>query len=115
MEENHPWNVPPFEELFFIVESGFAGLRLPYRQWSDLARRAIQKLPYDARRLEQLEAEINQKRAALRRSILLASEHLTEEQLNQLRNRAQMSKYAWRSLKKSRPVTLKSGFTLVSY
>jgi len=35
--------------------------------------------------------------------------------LEQLRNRAQMSKYAWRSLKKKRPITVRHGFTLMSY
>jgi uncharacterized membrane protein YfbV (UPF0208 family) len=115
MEMAYPASVPSFEELTLAIEQGFTALRVPYQQWADLARRAIQKLPYNAQWLAQLENEINQKRAALRNIVLLASEHLTEEQLAQLRNRARMSKYAWKSLKKRRPVTLKSGFTLVSY
>jgi len=97
------------------ITQGFAALRAPYMQWANLARLAVQGLPYDVQRLAELETYINARRAELRKVVLVASEHLTEEQLEQLRNRAKMSKYAWRSLKKKRPVTVRHGFTLVSY
>jgi hypothetical protein len=108
-------SVPSFDELASSIAQGFAALRTPYMQWANLARRAVQGLPYDAGRLRELEAYINAKRAELRTIVVVASEHLTEEQLEQLRDRAQMSKYAWRSLKKKRLVTIRHGFTLVSY
>ena len=107
--------IPTFEELVASITQQFATLRILYRQWADLARCAIEGLPYDANKLAALETLINEERAALRTPILLASEHLTEEQLKQLRDQARMSKYAWRTLKKNRPITLKSGFWLVSY
>ncbi len=106
---------PTFEKLATSIEAGFAELRVPYRQWADLARLAIQGAPYDARSRAALEHFINAKRAQLRKEVLIASEHLTEEQLEHLRERARMSKYAWNSLKSTRPVNIKSGFTLVSY
>ncbi len=108
-------SVPSFDELAPSIAQGFAALRTPYMQWANLARLAVQGLPYDARRLAELEAYINARRAELRKVVVVASEHLTEEQLERLRNRAQMSKYAWRSLKKKRPITVRHGFTLVSY
>lgn len=109
------FSVPSFDVLAPYIAQVFAELRIPYRQWADLARLAIQGLPYDAYRLAQLEIDINQKRAALRKAVLVASEHLTEEQLTKLRDQARMSKYAWRTLKKREMVTLKSGFKLISY
>ena len=108
-------SVPSFDELVSSIAQGFAALRTPYMQWVNLARLAVQGLSYDARRLAELEAYINARRAELRKVVVVASEHLTEEQLEQLRDRSQMSKYAWRSLKKKRPVTIRHGFTLVSY
>jgi hypothetical protein len=108
-------SVPRFDELASSIAQGFATLRAPYMPWANLARRAVQGLPYNAQRLAELEVYINARRAELRKVVVVASEHLTEEQLEQLRNRAQMSKYAWRSLKKRRPVTIRHGFTLVSY
>lgn len=60
-------------------------------------------------------AYINTQRAALRRLVLIASEHFTEEQIKELQRRAKISKYAWRSLMKSSPITLKNGFTLLCY
>jgi hypothetical protein len=37
------------------------------------------------------------------------------EQLNKLRKDIGISKYAWRALKKQRPVTTRYGFSLVIY
>jgi len=108
-------SVPSFDELASSIAQGFAALRAPYMQWANLARRAVQGLPHDARRLAELEAYINARREELRKAVVVASEHLTEKQLEQVRDRAQMSKYAWRSFKKMRPVTIRYGFTLVSY
>jgi hypothetical protein len=107
--------VPTFDELAPYITNRFTVLRAPYMEWSNLARLAIQGLPYNAQRLVGLEAYINELRAELRKAVILAAEHLTEEQLEQLRSQARMSKYAWRSLKKNRAVTIKNGFMLVSY
>jgi hypothetical protein len=104
-----------FTELASFIEATFIALRAPYMEWANLARLVIRGLPYDAQRLTELEIYINDRRAELRKAILIASEHFTDEQLDLLRDRAQMSKYAWRSLKKKHPVTIRNGFTLVSY
>jgi|SRR5579872_5404285 len=106
---------PPVDELVSFIVDRFAQLRTPYLEWANLARLAIQGLPYDRQRLGELEVSIYQQRAELRVAIILASEHLDEEQLTWLRDEAHMSKTAWKSLKKNRPITIKNGFTLVTY
>ncbi len=108
-------SAPDFDELASFINEMFYALRAPYMQWANLARRIIQGLPYDAHRLAELETYINNTRAELRKAVLIASEHFIEEQLVLLRNQARMSKYAWKSLKKNRAVTVRNGFTLVSY
>ena len=108
-------STPNFEEFASFIEEKFNALRIPYKQWSDLARLAIRGFPHNAQRLAELETFINERRAELRTVVLVASEHFTEEQLNRLRDQARMSKYAWKTLKTKRAVTTKHGFTLVSY
>src|SRR5713226_7279953 len=108
-------DLPSFDELASFIEERFAKLRIPYMEWANLARLAIQGLPYNMQRLAELESFINERRAELRTAVIIASEHFDEEQLVQLRDQAHMSKYAWRSLKKNHPVTIKDGFKLVSY
>ena len=107
--------IPDFDEIASLIKEMFYVLRDPYMQWADLARLAIQGLPYDPQRLTELEKYINSVRVDLRKAILIASEHFTEEQLHFLRCYAGMSKSAWRSFKKNRVVTTKNGFTLLSY
>jgi hypothetical protein len=106
---------PDFAEMIVFIKERVAVLRVPSRQWADLARLAVQGRPYNAQRLAELEAFINTVRGELRAAVIVASEHFTEEQLELLRKRANMSKTAWRSYKKSQPVNLKTGFTLVTY
>ena len=108
-------SAPSFEEVTSFVKETFDVLRVPYMQWANIARLAVQGLPYDAAKLAQLEMYINEIRAELRRVVVVASEHFSEEQLVLLRDQAHMSKYAWRSLKKNCAVTMKNGFSLVSY
>jgi len=108
-------SIPTYDELATLIASRFAMLRAPYMEWANLARRAIQGLPYDARQLDALERFINERRAELRIAIIIASEHLEEAQLTSLRSQATMSKSAWRSLKKRELVNLKDGFRLISY
>lgn len=108
-------STPDFEEVTSFVKVRFDALRAPYMQWANLARCAVQGLPYDAQRLARLEIYIDGMRAELRKVIVVASEHFCEEQLELLRSEAHMSKHAWRSLKKNRAITIKNGFTLVSY
>lgn len=107
--------VPDHDELAILICSKFTALRNPYMQWANLARLAIQGLPYDVQQLVRLEAHINTIRAELRTAVILASEYFTDEQLEQLRSEAKMSKYAWRTLKKNKPITVKNGFWLISY
>ena len=106
---------PSFDELASFITDRFARLRIPYLEWANLARLVVQGLPYDRQKLAELEAIINERRAELRSAVIIASEHLDEEQLVQLRDQARMSKFAWKSLKKNRLITIKNGFTLVSY
>ena len=108
-------SAPSFEEVTFFVKETFDALRGPYMQWANIARRAVRGLPYDVQGLTQLERYINDVRAELRRVVVVASEHFSEEQLVLLRDEARMSKNAWRSLKKNCAITIKNGFALVSY
>jgi hypothetical protein len=108
-------SAPSFEEVTSFVKETFDALRMPYMQWANIARLAVQGLPYDVEGLAQLEMYINDMRSELRRVVVVASEHFSEEQLVLLRDQARMSKYAWRSLKKNCAVTIKNGFSLVSY
>ncbi len=108
-------SIPDYEELSTFISYTFSTLRAPYMEWANLARRAIQGLHYNTRRLSELEDFINAQREELRKAVIIASEHFEEATLVELRNQAHMSKTAWRSLKKNRPVTIKNGFTLVSY
>ena len=108
-------SMPDYEELSSFISYKFAALRAPYMEWANLARLAIQGLPYDRQKLGELEVSIYQQRAELRTAVILASEHLEDEQLTWLRDQANMSKTAWKSLKKNCPITIKNGFTLVTY
>ena len=107
--------IPDYEELSMFISSTFSTLRAPYMEWTNLARRAIQGLQYNSGRLSELENLINARRDELRKAVMLASEHFEENLLVQLRNQAQMSKTAWRSLQKNGPITIKNGFKLISY
>jgi len=108
-------SVPDFDEITTFIRERVDAMRTPARQWADLARLAVQDLPYDASRFAELEAYINTIRAELRSVVLAASEHFPEEKLNILRKNVGMSKYAWRLIQKKRVVTLKNGFSLVIY
>lgn len=108
-------SIPTYDELAAFITGKFATLRVPYMEWANLARRAIQGQPYDAKRLATLELFINERRAELRTALIIASEHLEESQLTLLRDQASMSKYAWKSLKRREQVNLKDGFKLISY
>jgi hypothetical protein len=108
-------SIPTYDELASYISDAFASLLSPYMEWANLARRAVQGLPYDSRRLTLLENYINERRADLRPVVLIASEHLDELQLSSLRSQARMSKTAWRSLKRREQVNLKHGFRLISY
>jgi hypothetical protein len=108
-------SIPDFDETTAFIKERVDAMRIPVQQWTDLARLAIQGLPYDASQLAELESYINAIRAELRSVVLAASEHFPEEKLNILRKTVGMSKYAWRSAQKKRAVTLKSGFSLVIY
>jgi hypothetical protein len=107
--------IPNYEELSTFISSTFSTLRAPYMEWANLARRAIQGLQYNSDRLSELEDFINARREVLRKAVMMASEHFDEALLVELRNKAHMSKTAWRSLKKNGPITIKNGFKLVSY
>lgn len=108
-------SIPDYAELSTFISCTFSTLRTPYMEWTNLARRAIQGLQYNSDRLSELEEFINAQREELRRAVIIASEHFEETLLIELRNQAQMSKTAWRSLKKQGPVTIKNGFKLLSY
>jgi hypothetical protein len=108
-------SVPDFDEVTTFIKQRVDAMHTPIRQWADLARLAVQGLPYDASRLAELESYINAVRAELRGVVLAASEHFPEEKLNVLRKNVGMSKYAWRSVQKKQAVTLKNGFALVIY
>ena len=108
-------SVPDFDEVTTFIRERVDAMRTPARQWADLARLAVQGLPYDASQLAELETYINAIRAELRSVVLAASEHFPEEKLNTLRKNVGMSKYAWRLIQKKRVVTLKNGFSLIIY
>ena len=108
-------SVPDYEELSTFISFKFSTLRAPYLEWANLARQAIQGLHNNTQRLSELEDFINARREELRKAVIIASEHFEEAVLVELRNQARMSKTAWRSLKKNRPITIKNGFSLVSY
>ncbi len=108
-------STPDFEALATIITERFEAMRPLMSQWADLARLAVQSLPHDALQLARLEQRLNALRTELRTFVIVASEHFSEEQLEILRRRALMSKYAWRSLKKKRAVTTRYGFTLMIY
>jgi hypothetical protein len=108
-------SVPDFDEVTTCIVQRFEAMRPLMSQWADLARLAVQGLPHDAARLADLERRLNLLRADLRAFVLVASEHFSDSQLEVLRRRASMSKYAWRMLKKQRAVTTRHGFTLVSF
>lgn len=106
-------SAPYFEELTVSIKAKVEVLYPLYRQWADLARLAIQGLPYDVQLLTNIQVRINALRAELRRDILVASEHYSPDLLDIIRRETGLSKYSWRMLKKKRAVTLKHGFTLV--
>ncbi len=53
-------SAPSFEEVTSFVKETFDVLRVPYMQWANIARLAVQGLPYDAAKLAQLEMYINE-------------------------------------------------------
>jgi hypothetical protein len=108
-------SIPDFDEVTAFIKQRVDAMRTPARQWADLARLAVQGLPYDTDWLAELEAYINTIRAEMRSVILAAAEHFSDEKLDILRKNVGMSKYAWRSAQKKQAVTLKSGFSLVIY
>ncbi|HCI79785.1 MAG TPA: hypothetical protein DHW02_08850 [Ktedonobacter sp.] len=108
-------STPDFDELTNAIKTHFDAVRDPYRQWTDLARFALQGRRFDENNLARVQAYINRQRTEIRSLVLIASEHFTPEQVKELQRRAKISKYGWRSLKKSCPVTLKNGFTLLWY
>jgi hypothetical protein len=108
-------SIPDFDEVTAFIKQRVDAMRTPARQWADLARLAVQGLPYDASWLAELEDYINTIRAELRSVVIAASEHFPEDKLNIMRKNVGMSKYAWRSAQKKRAVTLKNGFALVIY
>jgi hypothetical protein len=108
-------SVPEFEMVATSIAERFAVMRPVMSRWADLARLAVQGLPHDAAQLAELEGRLNELRTDLRSLVLVASEHFSDDDLARLRKRAGMSKYAWRALKKSRAVTTRHGFRLVSF
>ncbi len=104
-----------FEELSLYITKKRAEMEPLAAEWADLARKAIQGLHYNRHRLADLEIRINNLRPELRRAILVASEHFTDEQLLQLQRRAKISKTGWRALRKDALLTLKNGFSLMVY
>src|SRR5947209_8779508 len=108
-------STPTFDELASFIQERFDELRSPYMQWTNLARLIIQGRPYNAQSFAEVQSYINNKRTELRKAVLLASEHLTEAELECLRSQAHMSKTAWRSLQRNAPITIKNGFKLISY
>jgi hypothetical protein len=108
-------SVPDFDNISAFIKERVDAMRAPVPEWADLARLAVQGLPHDALRLAELEAYINAMRAELRHVVIAASEHFSDQQLNKLRKDVGISKYGWRALKKSRPVTTRYGFSLIIY
>ncbi len=104
-----------FEELSAYIIEKRAAMEPLAAEWADLARKAIQGLHYNRYRYADLETRINNLRPELRRAILVASEHFTQEQLNVLQKRAKISKKGWRALRKDALLTLKNGFTLMIF
>lgn len=108
-------SIPIYDELASFIADRFATLRMPYSEWANLARQAIQGQPYDGQKLARLESFINEQRTELRRAVVIASEHFDDKQIISLREKAGMSKPAWKSLKNPRPVNLKDGFKLICF
>ena len=108
-------SIPDFDTMKAFIKERVDAMRPPSQQWADLARLAVKGLPHDTYQLAELEAHINAMRAELRSVVIAASEHFSDEQLNKLRKDIGISKYAWRALKKQRPVTTRYGFSLIIY
>ncbi len=108
-------SAPDFDEITEFIRPRVEAMRPAARQWADLARLAVQDLPYDAHLLADLEMYLNGMRAELRSVVLAASEHFSEKQLTLLRKRVGMSKAAWRSAKSKRMITIKHGFSLIIF
>jgi|SRR5437762_4533026 hypothetical protein len=108
-------SIPDFDEVSAFIKERVDAMRPQVLQWADLARLAVQGLPHDTCRLAELEAHINAVRAELRSVVIAASEHFSDQQLNQLRKDVGMSKYGWRTLRQWRPVTTRYGFSLIIY
>ena len=104
-----------FEELSSYIIEKRAAMEPLAAEWADLARRAVRGLHYDRYRYAYLETCINDLRPELRRAVLVASEHFTDEQLIQLQRRAKISKTGWRALRKDALLTLRNGFSLMVY
>jgi hypothetical protein len=108
-------SAPDFEQITTFIQQRVEAMRPAAHQWADLARQAVQNLPYDAERLTALASYLNTIRAELRRVVLAASEHFSEDQLTLLRKRVGMSKAAWRAAKSRRNITIKHGFSLIIF
>ena len=104
-----------FEELSSYIIKKRAAMEPLAAEWADLALKAIQGFDYNRHRFADLEIRINNLRPELRRAILVASEHFTEEELNLLQKRAKISKKGWRALRKDALLTLKNGFSLMIF
>ena len=103
------------DELSSYIAAKWQMMRPLVAEWADIARNAVLKQPYSERRLIELERSINALRADLWKAVFVASEHFTEEQLQKLQKRANISKSAWKNLKKSTILTRKNGFKLIIY
>ena len=108
-------SAPDFHELSSYIAKKWTIMVPLAAEWAELGRRAIQGLPYNERRLAEIEKYINALRPDLRKAVLVASEHFTDEQLMQLQRRARISKTGWRALRKDALLTLKNGFSLMVY
>jgi hypothetical protein len=108
-------SIPDFDEVSAFIKERIDAMRPQVPKWADLARLAVQGLPHNTSLLAELETYINTIRAELRSVVIAASEHFSDEQLNKLRKNIGISKYGWRALMKSRPVTTKYGFSLIIY
>lgn len=108
-------SAPDFDELSSYIAKKWTIMMPLASEWAEIARRVIQHLPYNERRLAEIEKHINALRPELRIAVLVASEHFTDKQLCQLQKHARISKTGWRALRKDAVLTLKNGFSLMVY
>ena len=103
------------DRLSSYIAGKWSMMRPLAAEWAELARKAIQKRPYNELRLVELESHLNALRSDLWKAVLVASEHFTDEHLRRLQKRAHISKSAWKNLQKSTVLTRKNGFSLITY